>query len=123
MKTLPGTECVEGLLALCGFIAHGVYRLPLMGILRCEGTGIVIPIEKVVDISEMQGKARVEVVVDVQDNLRRELKRMRNGKLIDEEEIGEKIKLSILVSPDDPWTLKLGRDADGLPVFLKNLNA
>gem|GEM_PF-4544243 len=80
--------------------------------------------EKVVGIGEINGMARVEVVVDAEDELRHNLEGAKNGKLIQEKEmVGGKIKLSILVGPDDPWDLRLGKDADGKFIFIGDLNA
>jgi len=124
MKQSLGGKCVSELLSIPYLVAAKIYRFPFAGLLRCGETEIAIPMEKVVGIGEINGMARVEVVVDAEDELRHNLEGAKNGKLIQEKEmVGGKIKLSILVGPDDPWDLRLGKDADGKFIFIGDLNA
>lgn len=124
MKSPLGGKCVHELLAIPNLVGNNLYTLPFTGLLRCYGTEIVILLEKVVNISEVNGKARIEIVVDAEDELRRELEKAKEGKIIQEEKMAEgKIKLSILVDPNDLWDLKAGKDASGKAIFFYDLNA
>lgn len=124
MKPLPGEKCVHDLWAIPNLVESKTYVLPFTGILRCHGTEVIIPFERVVNISRVGDKARIEILLDVRDELRYELEKFKDGKLILERDMGGgKVKLSVLISPDDPWDFKPGRDAKKELIFINDLNA
>lgn len=92
MKSLPGKEVIEGLASLKRQIEEGKISPPVEIMLEKDGEKIVISFENLADI-DIFGSAESKTA-----------------------------KISFLVKPEDNWTIKVSKDGNGDPVFLKNLD-
>lgn len=96
MTILPGKLCVDGLLLVLRKIKNGVHKLPIRGVLRKRQEGAVIDFMDIVSIKEIP--------------------RPKNGD-------PRVVELKLLVREGEDWELKLGRDADGKPVFATDFDS
>ena len=89
MKSFPGKEVIEGLASLKHQIAEGDISPPIKIILERNGDKIVIPFKDLADIDIFGSKDSLTA------------------------------RVSFLIKPGDQWTIKVGKDSKGKPVFLK----
>lgn len=95
-KNLPGEDGVEKLLFYPGAVERGEIVPPIEGILRGTPNGMecVIPLGIVTNVVRIIGEDKGPPMVEVR----------------------------ILVSADQPWLVKTGKDAKGRPVFLRTFD-
>lgn len=97
-KEFPGGACTEGLLHWTQSVERGEYTPPADGLLRLvkEGMECIVPLPLIVAVNRVGTS----------------------------EGVGSPplVEVKILIDPNEPWTIKAGKDAKGKSVFLRALD-